>query len=575
MAKLSVRIIILILALIIAIVSIINFNGLSGGVKVSQVDQNSSSFLAGISKGEVIKSIDDQKVDSIQSFYDQTQKIKVFPVEIKLKTENSTITYNSKVLDFDVDNQIVTLVTGDSEKAGLKVGMKILEINNYSLSDYSLFEIKDYVEPKQKIDIITNKEDYTFLTGEDIGITVTPVSKTNIRTGLDIQGGARALVKPEKKLDSKEMANLQSIIEQRLNTYGITDVVIREASNPFTGEQFILIELAGATPKELQELVAQQGKFEAKIGNETVFVGGKGDITFICKDDATCAGIQQCSNVQNGYQCRFQFEVDLSPKAAKKQADVTSHLSENITNGESFLNETLDLYLDDNLLDKLLISSDLKGKETTKVVISGSGVGNSKDNAVKDAQENMKKLQTILITGSLPVKLNIEKLDTISPTVGKEFSRSIIIAIIAVFVAVCVIIYFRFRKPKIVIPVIITLVSELILTLGIAALIKWNLDLPSIAGIIAAIGTGVDDQIVMIDEAESSKSYSLKEKIKRAFFMIFAAYATVLVSLLPLWFAGAGLLRGFALTTAIGISVGVFITRPAFGDILSRITKQD
>jgi preprotein translocase subunit SecD len=78
----------------------------------------------------------------------------------------------------------------------------------------------------------------------------------------------------------------------------------------------------------------------------------------------------------------------------------------------------------------------------------------------------------------------------------------------------------------------------------------------------------------MLDESEVSKSYSIKERIKRAFFIIFSAYAVALVSLFPLWFAGAGLLRGFALTTAIGITVGVFITRPAFADILSRITKE-
>jgi preprotein translocase subunit SecD len=574
--KLHIRIIILVIALIIAIFSIINFNGLSGGIQVSQVEKDSSSYLAGISKGEVIKTVDGEKVNSIQAFYEKTQEIKISPVEISIKTENKTIDYSSKVFDFSLDdNNIVTSVLGDSKTAGLKIGMQVLEINNYSLENYTFSEIRDLIEPKQKIEIVTNQGDYVFLTGENLGLTVTAVSKSNVKTGLDIQGGARALIRAEKKLDTKEMIELKSIIEQRLNTYGITDMVIREASNPFTGEQFIVIELAGATPKDLEDLVAQQGKFEAKIGNNTIFIGGKGDITFVCKDDATCAGIQQCTQISQGQNCRFQFELDLSPKAAKRQAEATSGLSENITNGESYLNETLDLYLDDKLIDNLLISSDLKGKETTKVVVSGSGFGNSRDDAIKDAQDNMKKLQTILITGSLPYKLYIEKLDTISPTVGKEFSRSILIAAIVAFLAVCLIIYLRFKKPVLVIPVIITLVSEVLLTFGIAAIIKWNIDLPSIAGIIAAIGTGVDDQIVMLDESQVSKSFSLKERIKRAFFIIFAAYATVLVSLFPLWFAGAGLLRGFALTTAIGITVGVFITRPAFAEILDKITKED
>ncbi len=116
--------------------------------------------------------------------------------------------------------------------------------------------------------------------------------------------------------------------------------------------------------------------------------------------------------------------------------------------------------------------------------------------------------------------------------------------------------------------------SEIILTFGIASLIKWNLDLPSIAGIIATIGTGVDDQIVILDESQNSKTYSVKERIKRALFIIFGSYFTVLFSLLPLYWAGAGLLKGFAVTTIIGVSVGVFITRPAFAEIIKRITKE-
>jgi preprotein translocase subunit SecD len=575
MAKMSIRLWILIISLIIAIIFIINFKAFSGGLLINNVETNSSAFSEGISKGEILKEINGQNINTVSAFYEEVSKIEVEPIELTIKTQNQTIKYSTEQFDFNIDNQTISFVSGDSEKAGLKQGMIIRSINNYSLENdtFSFSEIKDELEPKTKIEIVTDQGDYIFLTTKNLGITVTTLSKLNIKTGLDIQGGARALVAPEKKLDSSEMANLKSIIEQRLNTYGIKDVVVRDASNPFTNEQFLIIELAGSTPQELQDLISQQGKFEAKIGNTTIFVGGMGDITHVCKDDASCSGIEQCSLVDKNYVCNFRFELDLSPKAAKRQADATSGLSENISQGKGYLNETLDLYLDDKLIESLLISSDLKGKEATSVVVSGSGVSNSRQNAISDAENSMKKLQTILITGSLPFKLRIEKIDTISPTVGQEFSRSILIATVAAFIVVCLIIYLRFRKLKIVIPVIITLISELILILGVASIIHWNLDLPSIAGIIAAIGTGVDDQVVMIDESESSKVYGLKERIKRAFFIIFAAYATVMVSLVPLWFAGAGMLRGFALTTAIGISVGVFVTRPAFAEILKIIKK--
>jgi preprotein translocase subunit SecD len=74
-----------------------------------------------------------------------------------------------------------------------------------------------------------------------------------------------------------------------------------------------------------------------------------------------------------------------------------------------------------------------------------------------------------------------------------------------------------------------------------------------------------------LDESRNKISLTLKQRLKRAFSIIMGAYFTVAVSLLPLLWAGAGLLKGFAITTLIGISVGVFITRPAFSDILKRM----
>ena len=113
--------------------------------------------------------------------------------------------------------------------------------------------------------------------------------------------------------------------------------------------------------------------------------------------------------------------------------------------------------------------------------------------------------------------------------------------------------------------------SEAVLTLGVAALIKWNLDAPSIAGIIAGMGTGVNDQIVIISESITNKHLSIKERIKSALFIIIGAFVTIIAAMLPLLWAGAGMLKGFALTTIIGVSMGILITRPAFAEIIRRI----
>jgi preprotein translocase subunit SecD len=310
---------------------------------------------------------------------------------------------------------------------------------------------------------------------------------------------------------------------------------------------------------------------EPSLGNETVFVGGDRDVASVCRNDATCARIESCQQDSSGsYFCKFIFTIYLSEEAAKRHANITGNMEVNATNPE-YLSKPLDLYVDDIITDTLLISRDLKGQVTTQISISGSGFGATEDEAIQSAEDNMHKLQTILITGSLPYKLEIVKLDTISPLLGRDFMKYIIFAGIAALLGASLVIFIRYRSLKNSLLVISISFSEIIIILGIASLIEWNLDLASIAGILATIGTGFDDQVVLLDESKHKVSLTLKQRLKRAFSIIMGAYFTVLVSLLPLLWAGGGLLKGFAITTIIGISVGVFITRPTFSAILKRM----
>lgn len=462
---------------------------------------------------------------------------------------------------------------------GLRQGMIVTGINGKAvnnLADYTGYISELFPEGKNisksiKLTITTKDKEFIILADKAPQMTVSDLPKTNLKTGLDLSGGARALVRPANvTITSEELDNLISLTDERLNVYGISDISIRPVKD-LEGNNFMLVEIAGATPSELQDLVGKQGKFEAKIGNETTFIGGEKDITSVCRNDATCSRIESCDQYSGGYACKFSFSITLSEGAAKRQADVTSKLGLNITDSGKWLDKKLDLYLDNQLVDSLLISEDLKGTVTTQISISGSGTGASQADALNEAKASMSKLQTILMTGSLPYKLEIVKLDSISPALGKQFTRNIIYLGLIAFVIVSIVLFIRYRKIKITLAVILTMFSEAFITLAIAALIKWNLDAPSIAGIIAGMGTGVDAQIVMIDESVLNLSASLKERIKRALFIIVAAFLTIVAAMLPLFEAGAGLLRGFALTTILGVTVGIVITRPAFADILKRL----
>lgn len=487
-------------------------NIFKSGIEITNVNANSTEFNLGLRQGQIINSIDGKIIKNVEDYSSIIQK--KFPSETNIKT--------------------------------------ILGIDG---KEYILYS---KIAPQ---------------------ITVSDIKRTNLKAGLDLVGGSRALVKAENHdLTSSEVNDLVQITQNRLNAFGLSDIkVVAVSDSPLAGgNHYMSIEIAGATPKDLEELISQQGKFEGKIGNDTVFTGGKQDITSVGRSgqDAGISSCQQSSS--DSYFCEFKFTIYLSQAAAERQAALTKNLSVNTTSQGNYLSKNLDLYLDDKSVDSLRISEGLRGMITTQVSISGSGTGTTKADALKSAEDSMKKLQTILITGSLPFKLQIIKLDTISPTLGKSFMKYIFLAGLAALLSVAIIVFIRYRGFKSSLFPLIICTSEIIITLGIAAIWRWNLDLPSIAGILAAIGTGVDDQIVLLDETKhKEQSLNVKQKIKMAFGIILGAYATAVVSLLPLWWAGAGLLKGFVFTTLTGITIGVLITRPAFADIVRMVEEKN
>ncbi len=515
------RVIILIIFLLFAVVAIRPQLIDREGVAVRSVTVNSSAALAGMEnpspqltplQREKITSINGEPVDSLEDYYSQTAELKA--------------------------NRTVRISTGQ----------------------------KTYL-------LLTQADEEGKV---DLGIKVYPAPTSNLRKGLDLEGGTRVLLEPvEEEVSPEDLEITIANLKERLNVYGLSDVVVRPAAD-LSGKDFILIEIAGVTEEEVGELLARQGKFEAVIGNETVFLGGKKDITYVCRS-ADCSGIDPqrgCVKFADGYNCRFFFSITLSPEAADRQARLTRPLSVVEEEGEAYLSEDLVLFLDDKEVDRLRIGAELKGRAATDIQISGSGMGITQTEAVGNTLNNMKRLQTIIITGSLPLKLEVVKMDTISPSLGKEFLDNILLVGLFALSSVIIVIFAHYRRIRIVIPMALTLVSEIVLILGFAALVGWNLDLAAISGIIIMIGTGVDQLIVITDEVVRGEVVSdWKTRIKNAMFIVIGAYLTVVAAMVPLWFAGAGLLKGFAFTTIVGISFGVFLTRSAYAAIIEKLLQ--
>ncbi len=564
----NVRIIILILVILLSIVAIHPSFGREG-VAIRGVMKNSSAAEAGIispqpnaqpMSREVILAMNNIPIKTVEEYHAFTEKLSLNRT-VQIKTNKGIYRLTTKPLaEIITLNETGRVLVNETVPVNKTIDGKQVTVN----------------ETRQR-EVDVPKTETRILGMADIGLTVYEAPTSNLRKGLDLQGGIRVVLKPQEKVEDADMDILLANMQQRLNVFGLSDVTIRKTKD-LSGDQFIVVEIPGANEGEVKELLARQGKFEAKIANTTVFRGGS-DVTYVCRS-ADCSGIdpqQGCSGGQGGYFCRFQFAITLNPSAAQRQADTTANLDVVQEGGDSYLSQKIDLYLDNELVDSLNIGADLKGRAVTDIAISGSGSGATRQEAINDALKSMKRLQTILITGSLPVKLDIVKADGISPILGREFVTNAFVVAFLSLACVIVIVFLRYRRILLSIPIAITLLSEVLLMLGLAAVVGWNLDIASIAGIIVAIGTGVNDQIVIVDEVMKRRGHAaqltLKEKIKNAFFIVFGAYFTVLVAMIPLLFAGAGLLKGFAFTTIAGISFGVFVTRPAFAAFVELFLK--
>jgi len=559
------KVIIVLIALLLAVISI-HPNPFVKGVAIRGIDVNSSAALAGIESPkpsaapmsrERIISLNNVAIENLEG-YSKFETSLAANKTVQVKT-------NKGLYKLITKTKIETIITNETILADYTE-----EIFNKTLN-------KTVNVTKTRLENKTISKEAGV---EGLGLSVYDAPVTNLRKGLDLQGGTRVVLQPEKEMSKDEMGMLLENMKYRLNVYGLSDIVVREAGD-LSGNQYVMVEIAGAKEEEVKELLAKQGKFESTIGNQTVFKGGS-DITYVCRS-ADCSGIDPyygCGEVSGGqWVCRFRFAISLSPEAAQRQADLTKDLEVITEDKEGYLSEKLILYLDNAKVDELNIGEDLKGKATTEIQISGSGAGNNQQEAVYNSLENMKRLQTILITGSLPVKLNIVKTDAISPSMGQEFIKNTLFIGLLAVLAVAIVVFIKYRSFVVAIPMMAISITELILLIGVAAIIGWNIDVAAVAGIIIAIGTGVNDQIIIADETlrgerRQEEVYDWKRRIKKAFFIIVGAYLTVVVAMLPLLFAGAGLLKGFALTTIIGATIGIIVTRPAYASIVEILLKK-
>ena len=188
------------------------------------------------------------------------------------------------------------------------------------------------------------------------------------------------------------------------------------------------------------------------------------------------------------------------------------------------------------------------------------------------ADNQTKTITSILTGGALPVAVVVGTPTIIPPTLGTNFLNVSIIALALVVIAISIFITIRYRKIFLVAPILLTTFVELFIIFSIIGLVG-TIDLSAVAGMIAILGTGVDAQIIITDEMLKKGSHEASGKtiLGNAFYIVWIDALMLVAAMMPLFFSTSLVqVIGFSESTIIGAILGVLITRPAYGAIISR-----
>ena len=332
----------------------------------------------------------------------------------------------------------------------------------------------------------------------------------DIRLGIDIKGGVDVTFAPAGDYDADltQLDSATEIIKTRLTALGITDneVYSDEKSDRIivrfpwqVGESDFNPEAAVKELGEMAELTFRKG-----TDSETDDDGNTIPTAEIVLQGADVTSAQAQYRPDDNGDYEYLVALELSSEGASKFAEATAELAGSST--------PISIWMDNTMISAPSVNS---------AITDGSAVitGNF-------TQETAKKLADQINSGALPFKMETKSFKTISPTMGEGSLDAILLAALIAFIGIAIYMVVLYRLPGFV--AVIALIGQI--AGSIAAITGWfgfmngsTLTIPGIAGIILAVGMGVDANIItgerIKEELRTGKSLDAAIKIayKRAF----------------------------------------------------------
>ena len=383
-----------------------------------------------------------------------------------------------------------------------------------------------------------------------------PAQPIETRLGLDLQGGLRGeyrvIATETSPVTSEALADIRTIIENRINQYGVAEPVVQTQ-----GSDRIVVEIPGVTnEQDVRELIGSTGRLDfvevpPARANE-VAAGSR-----IPPDFRVVFSGDKIRSATPGFDELGQRAVDftLTDEGARLFAEYTrDHV------GEQFA-----IVLDDVVISAPQIRQPITG-----------GQGQISGGFTSAAEVN--QLVTVLRYGALPNAIEEVSFSSISPTLGLNFLQQSILAALIGIVLLFVFVLIHYRLPGVV--ACAALVYYALLVFAIFRLIPVTLTLAGVAAFVLSVGMAVDANILIFErtkeELRAGKTLvaAIEAGFNRAWNSIFDSNMSSIITAGILFYFGSAVIRGFALVLIIGVLVSMFTAITVSREMLRWIVRQ-
>jgi protein-export membrane protein SecD len=368
-----------------------------------------------------------------------------------------------------------------------------------------------------------------------------------LNLGLDLQGGTHLVYQGDLKdipgdAQSDAMASARDVIERRVNGFGVSEPLVQ-----VSGTDRIIIELPGV--KDINQAISLIGQtpfleFREETGAQpNVTPDANGNVTVNPDDIFKPTGL-------SGKQFKratleFDQRTGLPQIALQFDAEGTKLFSDITTRN---IGKRIAIFLDGEILSAPTVNTAITDG---RAIISGQ----FKVSAAKE-------LVTRLNSGALPVPIKLISQQNVGATLGLQSVQKSVAAGLIGFAIVALFMIIYYRLPGVL--AVIALAIYTFLSLAIFKLFSITLTLAGIAGFILSIGMAVDANILIFErmKEELRKGKTLQQAVEdgfnRAWLSVRDSNFSSLITTFILGYFGSSIIRGFAITLALGILVSMF-----------------